>query len=159
MFDRNGILTDDADRMVYGCDEFVPGDDYDPMYEGPGGGPRCGGCGLDDEGRWVGPGCRHCDPVDYENMPGSAVHGYGEGPAWDRAYKHFRNEFKFLTGRSESAPNDFPGLLRKWAVGFGWDERRVKCADLIWKRLCDRCETHGEAREKFLTWANRTAQS
>jgi hypothetical protein len=72
MFDRDGNPTDDADRMVGGCDTFGPGDDHDPMYsDDPCGLPACGRqCYYDSHAReWVNfgcTGCHECEPDEYD---------------------------------------------------------------------------------------------
>lgn len=97
-FDRNGDPTDDANRDTSGTmRSFGAGDDYDPMYEGPGDAPKCARewndwrvCCCDDAGKFVGPGCRECNPPDHENKP----YGWGierfEDPALEAANQEMR---------------------------------------------------------------------
>jgi hypothetical protein len=151
MFDRNGNPTDDADLMVGGCDTFDsdPAPDFDGMeYDDYRGGPKCGGCGTDDNGRWIGPGCRHCFPPDHECKP------YGFGiERWD-----FEPRMRLV--RELSATAWFTGLTwdqcrecaTKWS---GFSNRRLRHSNKVWDRLCDECETHTEAVEKYEQWAKR----
>ncbi len=160
----HGIPTDDADRDFTGTmEEFEPGDDYDPMYEGPGsGGYKCGRgdfgdipCCCDDNGKFVGGGCRHCCPVDHECKP----YGFGlephDSPAWEEARRFFRAEWRFLTGLNDAHPVDHMDMIRKWAVDGGWNHRLYRASERKWERLCDECETHEEAVTKYTRWAKR----
>ena len=164
-----GNLTDDADRMVGGCDTFGPGDDYDPMYEGPGDGePKCGGPRYEQDGHNLGcPGCRHCDPVDHECKP----YGFGierfEDPALLEA-----NEFVatrvYLAGSMYRSPGGgwyetrdarMGERNRRWQANTRFDECRLRRSVRLWDRLCDECETHGEAVEKYSRWAAKVCRT
>lgn len=137
-------LTDDADRMPYGCDEFGPADDYDPMYEGFGDEPKCGGCWRDN-----GNGCRHCSPVDFEAInTGCEIY---DNPEFYRV----RNELWMLaylgyaldpSGRENPAGRAY--LER--AIGYN---RKMNHAvhHKLWQ-ICDRAETHGQAVAEFEAW-------
>ena len=161
--DRYGNLTDDADRDCTGTmQEFGPNEGYDPMYDdGHRSEFKCGRgqfgdpCCLDDDGKFVGPGCRHCCPPDHEDKP----EGYGietfDAPEWDAARAHFRNVWCFVVGLPNAHPRDWQHLLRKWAVKDGWSERLQRCSDRVWDRLCETCETHHEACDKYERWANK----
>lgn len=147
------MLTDDDTRADFAGNyaETFDADgvgDRDPMYDdAPSGGPKCGGCGLDDEGRWVGPGCRHCCPVDHECKP------YGFGiERWEHdGYLRLRRE---LAG-SIIAPMSWEQAGRcalKWS---GFSVRRERHSDIVWDRICDESETHDEAVERYTAWARR----
>ena len=166
MFDASGNPTDDADRMIGGCDTFAPGDDYDPMYaDAPGGGSyKCGRgpyrdtpCCCDDDGQFVGPGCRHCNPPDHEGKP----YGFGierfDSPEWQEARRHFNRVRSLVFGLPATAHPvmDYGHWLAAWAVKAGWSERRQRHSDIVWDRLCEECETHTEAVEKYEAWAKR----
>lgn len=89
--DRYGVPTDDSARDYTGTmDEF--GSDECDADDGWRGGPKCAresndwrGCGCDHTGRYVGPGCRECNPPDWDGKP----YGWGlerfEDPALERA--------------------------------------------------------------------------
>jgi hypothetical protein len=139
--------------------------------------PRCGGPQRDEYGQNTGcPGCRHCDPPDHECKP----YGFGiersEDPALQRANEavwaivNQRPEGKCTSawvstwgmskGRFNGGPRwadadfayrDF--LRRFWSRQ---SERRLRHSDIVWDRLCDECQTHGEAVEKYKAWATRS---
>lgn len=161
--------TDDADRANYtGCEPFGPGDDYDPMYEGPGGAPKCAresndwrGCSCDHEGRRI-PGhhgCRHCNPPDHENKPcGWGVETF-DSPAWADARRHFLAVWRSVTGRFDAHPMDWTRLIRKWAEAGGWDEALWKASERLWDRLCADCQTHAEAKAKYVKWVEKRTRT
>lgn len=160
--DRDGNPTDDADRVTSGAmEEFAPGDDYDPMYAGYERGPKCANrdgvpCCCDPHtGKFVGPGCRHCNPPDHEGKP----YGFGietfDSPEWAEARRHFFGVWRFATGQFDAHQMDWRHLLKRWATDAGWSERRLKCSDRVWDRLCDTCDTHTEAVEKYERWARK----
>jgi hypothetical protein len=197
--DRHGNPTDDSDRECTGTmQEFGPGDDYDPMYDdAPGGSFKCGRgyygtpCCLDEDNKFVGPGCRHCCPVDHECKPtGFGIEKF-EDPAMDAANREMakrRPQALYTTagayartywkqhrdGRMMMDDKGFPvmGVYVEapayaidnetrdmiWRAWTTWSERLWKCSERIWDRLCDTCETHGEAVEKYTRWANRATK-
>lgn len=155
------MLTDDAYAHGYaGCEPFGPNEDYDPMYEDPGDGTyRCGRgefrdipCCLDYDGKFVGPGCRHCNPVDPECKPyGFGIERFEQTEALRivRELKcHAATGLIYLTGN----PADW---LRRALTWVGFSFRRERHSDRVWERLCDECETHTEAVEKYTAWAKR----
>lgn len=159
------VTTDDADRMPYGCEGFALGDDYDPMYEGPGDDPRCGGPVYREDHNVGCPGCRECCPPDHECKP----YGFGietfEDPALAEA-NHFVNTRYCMAGSmyrvpgwSETAAARFGERDRRWKANSTHDARRLRRSNRVWDRLCDECETHGEAVEKYETWAAKNGDT
>lgn len=173
------MLTDDADSASYtGCEPFGPSDDYDPMYEGYGDAPKCGGSRVNEWNEREGcQGCRHCDPPDHENKP----YGWGiercEDPALEAANKATHAKYSYDTrgmytsawtvlepwhgsnvrvlwyGNFTEERREFRDFL--WRVWSKWDAKLSKCSDRIWDRLCDTCETHAEAKAKYTAWAEK----
>lgn len=166
--DCHGSLTDDADRDVTGTMDTFDSDptpDFDGMeYADLHSDYKCARrgefgdmipCCCDEGGKFVGPGCRHCCPVDHECKP----YGFGletfDAPAWAEARAHFRSVWRFVTGQFDAHPMDWMHLIRKWAIADGWNERLWKCSERKWDRLCDECETHAEAVAKYTAWAKK----
>ena len=163
-------LTDDADRMLWGCDTFGPNEDYDPMYsDGPGNNPpRCGGHIINEWGESEGcPGCRHCNPPDVESKP----YGWGiesfEDPALAEANRAVAHR-PVLNG-SLYRPLAREGGTGRWRLlrplrDAIWDRtsrhsrKLAEASEHLWWRLCDECETHQEAKEKYAAWAKHAAQ-
>jgi hypothetical protein len=152
--------TDDADRVDYtGCEPFAPGDDYDPMYEGYGDEPKCGGCF-----RGNGIGCRHCSPPDYE----AKAYGFGiesfEDPALEEA-NAYANACYRMSGSMYRAMGSYWETLdarrevrdARWQANTRHSSRRLRHSEIIWVRLCENCETHGEAVRAYKKWAKRAA--
>jgi hypothetical protein len=157
----HATLTDDAEAYGYaGCEPFGPNEDYDPMYEGFGDRPKCGGSSLNEYDQREGcPGCRHCDPVDPECQP----YGWGverfESDAALRLARELRATSLIITGRQldRDDPCESQRLALKWT---GFNFRLEACAERLWNRLCDVCKTHGEAVAHYTRWANKaTAKS
>ena len=158
MFDRNANLTDDADRMVYGCDTFDGYNDHDPMYDdGPSSTYRCGRgpyrdipCCVDDDGKFVGPGCKHCNPVDHEAQPRK----------W--GFCRYENDAACYLRRSVST-SALLGLCREidyttaceW---LGFDFRVERASERVWEKCCNECETHTEAVARYTRWANKVSK-
>lgn len=159
--------TDDAYAHGYaGCEPFGPNEGYDPMYaDAPGDGSfKCGRgefrdipCCLDYDGKFVGPGCRDCNPPNHEDKP----YGFGietfDSPEWKDAREHFQRVRSLIFGiPSDAHPIlDYGHWLNAWAVNAGWSARRLKHSDIVWDRLCVACETHTEAVAKYEAWARR----
>ena len=152
------ILTDDADRMPFGCDSFdtCPVGDRDIMsdeHDFACGSPKCANrdgipCCCDYEGRFVGPGCRHCNPVDFEAKP----YGWQIERFESRLVDRLRREL-FATAVVTGLTFD---QIRTAAVAWsGFSRRREKHSDIVWERLCCECQTHTEAVEKYTAWARR----
>ena len=143
------MTTDDAYARGYtGCDPFLPGEDYDPMYEGFGGEPKCGECFRDN-----GVGCRHCYPPDHEAKPyGFGVETFEHEPS-QRLARELQASWP-LTGGGQLCRLRALELARKWA---GFSYRRLRHSEIVWSRLCDECETHGEAAERYTAWAKNAA--
>lgn len=141
-------LTDDLGLSP----EFADGySDYDPMYEGPGDGPKCGGCCLDHDGRFIGPGCRHCNPPDHEAKPyGFGIETFDNGPRL-RLQQELRVTAWF-TGLTWDQVNR---CATDWS---GFSRRRLRHSNIVWDRLCDECETHTEATEAYVRWAIQAVQ-
>lgn len=167
MFDRNGNLTDDADRMVYGCETFEsdPTPDFDGMeYDDAHSDFKCGRrgrfgdivpCCCDDEGKFVGPGCRHCNPVDHECKP------YQFGiETFDDCYAEARQWARQLWGALRVHTDaERRALFIQFATADGYSARRDRHSDIVWDRLCDECETHTEAVAKYERWAKRAMKT
>jgi len=155
-------VTDDAYARGYdGCDPFLPGEDYDPMYEGPGDGTyRCGRgeyrdipCCCGDEGRYVGPGCRHCCPPDHEAKPyGFGIETFEHEPSL-RMARELQANWPLVGGGPIDRLRALE-LARKWA---GFSYRRLRHSQIVWERLCCECETHGEAVARYEECAKRAA--
>jgi hypothetical protein len=164
MFDRDGNPTDDADRCVSGlCDTFDsdPAPDFDGMdYDDWHSAPKCArgiqgfACCLDGDGQLIPghPGCRHCNPPDYEGQP----HGFGierfDGQ-YDEARRWVRSLASALRLHTWEARD---GMFTELAIADGFSPRRARCGVLVWERLVGTCETHTEAVEKYTKWAKRT---
>lgn len=189
--DRYGVPTDDSARDFTGTmEEFGPGDDYDPMDENaPGGTPRCGHgpfrdipCCCDHDGKFVGPGCRECNPPDHECKP----YGFGierfEDPAMDRANRETKNRRPaalyttagayartYWTGKCDGRGRPVTGVVIEepacandtewrdmlWRAYSTWDGKLARRSERIWTRLCEECETHTDAKAKYERWAKR----
>lgn len=172
MFDRDGNLTDDADRMVGGCGTFddCPVGDRDPMCDDAPGSwrPRCGGPCYED-GQNVGcQGCRHCSPPDHEDKPSGFGIERWEDPAWEEAGRIVGERTNMVFGAYSLRRTylDHFGRLawvgaiywreervRVWAMLTNWSARRHRHSRIVWDRLCDECETHAEARSQYGKWA------
>lgn len=156
-----------------------PGGDYDPMYDGHGSdAPKCGG--RLRETSWGGleggcPGCKHCDPVDYECKP----YGFGiesfEDPAlaeanaamWAEIDKRgagkytsaWLEDWGMYAGRSLKSirPTKADRELRDfcWRFWSKHSKRRERHSNIVWERICNECETHTEAVTKYKAWAKR----
>ena len=150
-------LTDDIGLSP----EFADGySDYDPMYaDAPGDAPKCGRgpysdipCCCDDEGKYVGPGCRYCNPPDHENKPyGFGIETFEHNPSLRLA-----NEL-CLNGPVAFGWMSRPSALTFARLWTGFSYRRLRHSDRVWDQLCDDCETHEEAKAKYETWAKRSA--
>lgn len=139
--------SDDADRAGYcGCDPFLPGDGYDPMYDSFEREPKCGGpdrC----------PGCRRCYAPDRELKP----HGFG----FDR-YEHSP---AYRLGRELAANAAVtlgcvvggPVWYGRYLAWTGFNARLERVSDRVWDKLCDECETHPEAVRRYEAWAEKVA--
>jgi hypothetical protein len=96
--DRHGNPTDDSDRWLAGHEttfDYDPAPDCDDDYDR--GGPNCArewngwrGCCCDHEGKFVGPGCRACNPPDHEGKP----YGWGIERSEDPALELANREMK-----------------------------------------------------------------
>lgn len=136
-------LTDDADRMPYGCDEFGPNDDYDPMYS--------------DDGIGAGP--------DHEAKP----YGWGiesfEDPALQEAneYVHSRVRLAYSMYRTpsdwyETQDARMADRNARWKANSRHDKSLERRSDRLWSYLCGECETHAEAVEKYSVWADKVTK-
>jgi hypothetical protein len=151
--DRNGNLTDDSDRWLSGHESTFdadPAPDWEGMeYDDWHRGPKCGGCRLDGDGYLIpgARGCRHCNPVDPECKP------YKFGiELWEcEAALSLRREVCGHARLGLCRDIDLPTACR-WV---GFSVRRAKHSDRVWDRLCDECQTHAEAKEKYEAWARR----
>lgn len=157
--------TDDSDRAAFSgsyaeCFDCDGVGDRDPMYDdAPIHGYKCGRdgnpCCLDFDGKFVGPGCRHCNPVDYECKP----YGFGfETFECERA-QHIRREMLLLSAWGHPWPFSIPdsyGLALKWA---GFNFRLAAVSDRVWDLICCRSETHTEALAVFAAWAGKVSSA
>lgn len=150
------ILTDD-DTRAFGPESCFGGpDDRDPMYDdAPDGLLKCdrgnGPCCLDDEGKYVGPGCCHCCPPDAE-----AIHTGFE--IWDRpdfyrlrAELHCTAKFGYCLPPHVDHASGRAALVR-W---IGHDHRLARAAQRKLELICDDSETHDEAKARYEAWAVR----
>lgn len=157
------MLTDDADRGDYaGCAPFLANEDYDPMYEGPGHDtPKCGGPSYVVEGReqWNEgcPGCRHCFAPDPELQP----YGFGIERFESAAVYRLLGELKANAVVLGMRRGDFlgPVWFQRALEWTGFNFRLERVAERVWLRLCDTCETHPEAVEKYTAWAKKVTKT
>lgn len=145
-------MTDDADRGDYaGCAPFLANEDYDPMYEGPGHDtPKCGGpdhC----------PGCRRCFAPDPELQP----HGFGIERFESAAVYRLLGELKANAVVLGMRPGNFlgPVWFQRALEWTGFDFRRERAGERVWRQLCGTCETHPEAVEKYTAWAKKVTKT
>lgn len=164
--ERCDIPTDDAESRFYtGCEPFGPGEDRDPMHDDApnGNGYRCGRgdfrdipCCVDDDGKFIGPGCRHCNPVDHECKP----HGWGferfESKDVYRLINEWRCNFPVTVGREYPAG---PEWFRRACEWTGFNFRLERCSDRMWEKCCNECETHTEAVERYTRWAVKVSKA
>lgn len=160
--DRDGNLTDDADRWLSGHERtFDCGDvpDFDGMeYDDLHSDFKCASTGADGqrfpcccdwEGKFVGPGCKHCNPVDHEAKP----YGWGlERFECNEAYRVLREVSSHASLGLCRSIN-----LRTACAWVGFNFHVEGCSDRVWDRLCETCETHTEAVEKYTRWAKKVA--
>ena len=153
--------TDDADRVSF-AGKYAETFDADPApdfegleYDDYRTGPKCQDadgrpCCLDRDGRYVGPGCRHCCPPDAEAIDS----GFER---WDRPdfYRVTREQLMLAAMGYALDPrgihNPAGAILRDTMIGHN---RRLQAAarrkiDII----CDECETHHEAVARYEAWA------
>lgn len=154
--DRSGNPTDDADAMLNPCDTFAPGDS---AYKCGHGEFREIPCCCDWEGRLIPghPGCRHCNPPDYELKPtGFGIERF-DSPEWAAARRHFGVMRSLVFGLPADAHPvvDYGHWLDAWACKAGWSARRLKHSERVWDRLCGECVSHSEAKAKYEAWAKR----
>jgi hypothetical protein len=138
-------LTDDADRMPYGCDTFDadPYSDYDPMYS--------------DDGIGDGP--------DHECKP----YGWGiesfEDPALTEANVYAGglvrlagSMYRSPGGWSETMDARMADRNARWAANSKHNTRLERASDRAWDRICDESATHAEAVAKYTRWADRVTR-
>jgi hypothetical protein len=163
--------TDDADDLGL-SPEFLADEDVTRDADGyPSAGP--GDC-VNDFGELACPGCRRCCPPDPECRP----HGFGvesfEDPALAEAGRVVRERmvmfcdgpyalratYRDCFGRDvglSAWPALVPERDRLRRLISTHNDRLARAAARLWDRLCDECETHPEAVEKYTAWAKRAA--
>lgn len=133
--------------------------------------PKCGGrCEYGSYGGCE--GCRHCDPVQYDSKP----YGFGiesfEDPALQRANEEVKREqertgFGLYTSAFTSDSWLSRGALVSLPFNHVWrerrdflrrcytthDEARERQSNHVWDVLCDECDTHTEAVQRYTDWA------
>lgn len=148
-------------------------DEWDAWH----GAPKCGGPVYEGREQVGGcPGCRHCDPPDHECKP----YGWGierfEDPALARANEAMWAEIDrrggckytsavcgietwgLFAGRwSGPRPTDADVAFRDlcWRVWTSHNPSLERAARRKWDRLCDCCQTHRQAVERYSRWAER----
>jgi hypothetical protein len=170
--DRHGNLTDDADRWLSGHEQTFDSDPAPDCDDPRDCEPRCGGCWQAN-----GDGCRDCSPPDHENKPSGFGIDACEDPALERANAAMWAEVNkrpggkytsawvetwgMYAGRSlhhrcnpvTDSDREFRNLC--WRVWSKRSARRERHSDRVWDRLCDECQTHGEAVRRYEAWARR----
>lgn len=123
--------TDDADCMIYGCDTFDTDShsDYDPMHS-------------DDFNPHA---------PQHDNKPSGWGFDRFENADVYRIMRELRVAGPGLLGTDTRGPEWF-AVAVKWS---GHNTKLEACSDRLWERLCDRCETHAEAVEKYTRWAEK----
>ena len=155
------MLTDDADRADHtGCDPFLPGEDYDPMYTGP-----------DDRGDPLAPD-RECKPYGWgiEKFEDDALTRANEA-MWAEIGKRNINTYTsagsyletwgIFAGRPKAvnaSPADREFRDFCWRVWTTWDARLWRRSERVWDRLCDTCKTHERAVQLYERWASRVTR-
>lgn len=137
----------------------------------PSEGPDCGGRGFEFmDGQWEKvtgcSGCRHCDPVDHEAKPyGWDIERFEDAAlteaniatsgAWiGGPYRSLAGVSYTLNGHTWCGSH-FNRELRDaiWDRLSTWSESMWQKSERVWDRICDRSQTHGEAVERYTTWA------
>ena len=176
MIDRHGNPTDDSDRMISWCETFDsdPVGDRDIMHDdAPGDGPSCGGRRYEHGHNYGCQGCRKCSPPDSEYRPyGWQIEKF-EDPGLERANLAAWAELdKRPAGKYTSAwvsdwgmsrgryapptlsPSDRAFRDLCWAAWTQHDAQLAAAAEAFWALLCDECETHKEAADRYSDWAD-----
>ena len=102
------------------------------------------------------PGCRGCDPVDHECKP----YGWGiehfEDPALQVANEDVNARwFGGPYQQLDYWPAKKPLRDAIWARLSRHNAKREAQSERLWERLCDECQTHGEAVKKYTAWAEK----
>jgi hypothetical protein len=156
--------ADDADRAYFAGDpnatfDYDPTPDWEGMeYDDWHAAPKCGGAEYPDGRDRVNvgcPGCRHCFPPDYDAIP------TGFDPWEVPGYARVRDELWFaarlgyaLPPHPIDCPAGYAALLRM--VNF--NARLAAAAEFKLARICERCETHPEAKAEYEAWASMYAE-
>jgi hypothetical protein len=130
------MFTDDAYAYGYtGCEPFGPGDDYDIMNS------------RDYEGDGLAPNREDC-PY------GFGIETFEHEPSLTLARELVAN-WPFVCGGTIDRIEALE-LARKWT---GFNYRLLRCAGRVWDRLCDTCETHADAVERYTRWAKKVTKN
>lgn len=151
--DRAGNPTDDADRMPYGCDEFAPGDEYDPMYsdDAPSHDDKPYGWGIET---FEDPALVEANRAMWSRMAQRCQNVYTSAG-------NYLETWGMYAGRPKSVYPTADDIEYRNMLLRAWTKRCPKlqrCSDRVWAALCDRCETHAEAVAKYSKWAAKVAK-
>lgn len=157
---------DDAYDFGGPADAGYRGDDCDPYYLDDHYGRRPCNCPRPEtaEDAATHPGCRKCNPPEFDNCP----YGWGierfEDPALDIAREDANSRWLGGPYRSYNCYNYPEDCYRRrkemrdefWAYRSTHNAKLAAKAKKVWDGLCDKCETHHEAVERYSKWAEKT---
>lgn len=102
------------------------------------------------------PGCRKCNPPEFDNRPGIEGIDKYKDPAFLAANAWAWNLWLGGPYRCYEARDVRMALREKrWAETTKLNPKIERAARRKWDRLCDKCQTHGEAIKAYKAWAER----